>query len=216
MKKLLLLIILVFIKIQPGATQGKNVEIGIRLSPMIVFNRISGNATIDDINYVFTKDGSKPSALFGIILDVPFKEDRYYISTGLFLVGKPVRFNATPNAASDIQLNQAYSTQYLQIPVGIKLFTGEIFPQKRLYFQLGGTFDVLVSRKKKSSTDVLFQKANPIDLGVLLSGGLEYEIGNNKLFAGFSYIRGLINTATKVDGLSIKNDLLSFDLGIKF
>lgn len=210
------LFLFTFVGNQISFAQLSNIEIGIRFAPVLVFNRVSGTASDPDLEGVkFEKDGGKVGILFGPTFDIPFKNDQYYISTGIFLVSKPVGVKATDGIFTT---SQKFSTQYVQVPLSFKLFTDEVMPGGSVYFQLGGNLDIQVSRKAKEDNydPILFSKATPLDIGLLFSSGFEYSIGNNKLFAGLTYIRGLVDAASDVKGLVIKNDMLCIDLGIKF
>jgi hypothetical protein len=40
----------------------------------------------------------------------------------------------------------------IQVPVGVKLYTNEVAPDIRVYFQLGGTLDFKLAEKAKKKT----------------------------------------------------------------
>jgi hypothetical protein len=125
------------------------------------------------------------------------------------------------------------TTQYLELPLSIKLFTNEIATATRLYFQVGGSLNVPIGTRvngEKFYTDPSNNtsvKAGDyvkfFDADALAGAGAEYQLGTStKLFAGLSYHRGLVNidnyfeSTRKFKDVTIKNSGLALDMGIKF
>ncbi|MFD1469058.1 porin family protein [Hymenobacter caeli] len=212
------------------------VEIGIKISPAITSLRAeSPSAT------AFASESSKLSFGGGLIVDYFFGEN-YAFSTGLFLTGKggtisyndknPPYLPGTPQAG--VRVNQKIATQYLEVPATIKLFTNELAPATRLYFQLGGSLAVPIATRingekfyqdpydnnnETSASDHVFD----IDINALLGAGVEYQLGRStKALAGISYHRGLVDLDRyfeKTRGftdVTIKNSVFALDLGMKF
>src|SRR5690606_23475062 len=94
-------------------------KLGLKISPSLVSNRVKHSA--DDMSVA--KDGLALRPALGLIADFPLL-DNYYFSTGLSYMPKTVRLTANPiNGPS---YTNKYTTQYLQVPITIKLLTNEI------------------------------------------------------------------------------------------
>jgi hypothetical protein len=129
-----------------------------------------------------------------------------------------------------------YNLQYLQVPVSLKLFTNEIAPDARLYFQAGGTLDIKLAEKpQQKSNNALYARAEsqgthvykPLDVGLLIGIGAEFRLSeDNSIFGGVTYNRGLINAVSGglkddfgnsfTDNFKSLNSLLSLEIGLKF
>ncbi|MDX1628414.1 MAG: porin family protein [Fulvivirga sp.] len=187
-------------------------KLGLKVSPNLSVNRVE--TTSDSVSV----DGGGTAVRFAIgpIADYEIREN-YFISSGLLFVSKRVGLSGGTETAEFIPAS--YNLQYLQIPLTLKLFTNEVALDKKLFFQLGGTLDFLINQEKDDKLlveDFLF-----FDATLLIGMGLEYKVGLNTIvFGGFSYNRGLINAVNEhapIGGdLSVKNDYISLDLGIKF
>lgn len=220
MRRFVLLFAIVVLSFQFTSAQSK---LGLKFSPAISSNRIS---LIDSIHDV-TPESNAFKFSIGLIFDHEITET-YYLSTGLIFVPKYVGFNAgveqeyvgdTTYAGNPME---TYRLNYLQIPVSLKLFTNEIQPDMRIYFQVGMAPEIRVfSEPVEEDYDLITEYKN-IDATILGGAGVEYRAGiNTTLFAGFTYQRGLSNVV-KVESfgfqeeLFIRNTVVSFDLGIKF
>lgn len=232
MKKLFL----AFTALVASATAASaQVEIGLKVSPSITYLRAESPSTT-----AFANESSKFSFGGGLIVDYFFGEN-YAFSTGLFLTGKGGTVSYTDKAVvggvvgvTPVRVNQKIAIQYLELPGTIKLFTNELAPATRLYFQLGGSLAVPIATRinddkfykdpydnnneTQASSHVL-----AIDVNALLGAGVEYQLGHStKLLAGISYHRGLVDLDRyfeKNRGFSqvtIKNNVFALDLGMKF
>lgn len=229
MKKLLFTLL----ALASASTAFAQVEIGIKLSPSITSLRTDAPSA----NRFENGDG-KLSLGGGLLVDYFFGEN-YAFSTGLFLTGRGGTFtysdrpDGTTGANQPFTAKQKIAIQYLELPATVKLFTNEVSPGTRVYFQLGGALAVPVgtringekrfidsaNQQETSASDhVLF-----IDANVLAGAGVEYQLGaNTKIFAGLSYHRGLVNIDSYFDDerdikdVTIKNSEVALDLGIKF
>ncbi|MCP4460883.1 MAG: PorT family protein [Cytophagales bacterium] len=221
MRKLFFLTsLLVLISLQTLA-QGSNFKLGIKVAPVIHSTRI----LLDDQTVAITNDGSNTKLSFGLVVDKSLT-DSYVFSTGLIYIPKEVMIDIAPDAANPIVFNnlESYKLQYLQIPLTLKLFTNEIKPDVRAFFQLGMALDIKVYEEADLTLvepEVIAQ-FQPINIPVVLGGGFEYNLGINTVFFGeVSYHRGL-NNIVKTTNVSFEQDLemrstiLSIDLGIKF
>lgn len=204
------------------------VEIGLKLSPSLAHLSTDSPSATN-----FQSEGSKLRLGGGVIVDYFFGEN-YAFSTGLMLTGKGGSLSYQDDALGTKQ-EREYSVQYLELPLTMKLYTNDVAPDTKLYFQIGGSANVGISAKINdrkyfddpgtAATDetkalkyVIFPDAS------LLGGfGVEYQVGQStKLLAGISYHRGLVNidryfdNTRKFNGVTIKNNEFALDLGIKF
>lgn len=213
MKKLLLAGIFIFI-FSLGYSQHR---IGLKFSPNLSINRIDS----DSENVAYSSNGVGGRFIFGPTFDY-FLGENYYISTGLLYAPKRSAVSGI-RASNQQRVDEVYNLQYLQIPATLKLYTNELALDTRLYFQLGGLMEVKIQDKVSEADVILIRKFRPYDFSALFGTGVEYRIGvNTVVYGGLSYTRGLTNVATQLSGdqgfdkFTIKNDLLSLDLGIMF
>ena len=187
------------------------VKIGLQISPTLSFNRVDDESA--DVN--FSSDGVGGRMIGGAVLDYMLT-DNYFISSGLFFVPKRVGLRNNADEARD-----RHKLHYLQIPATMKLFTNEVALDTRIYFQAGFTLDIRLLEDNISETVTYVEDFGFVDSSLLLAAGAEYRYGYNTIFfGGFSYRRGLANVVRNefapVRDLTVKNDLFSLDLGIKF
>lgn len=207
MKKTLLIFSLVLFTL-PAFSQFK---IGLQVSPSLSFNRVNDKAPDN-----FSSSGLGARLVTGVIVDYNFQEN-YYVSSGLFFISKRVGLEEEGNG-----FKETHRLHYLQIPATLKLFTNEIALDTRIYFQVGLTADIKILEDNISDQVEHIADFRPVDSSVLVGTGAEYRFGYNTIvFAGVTYRRGLANVIRNygnpgADGLILKNDLLSLDLGIKF
>lgn len=203
MKKFLFLLVL-FLAIGAEA----QIKLGLKLAPVIATNRAKND------NQTVENDGSKLKFSVGLIADKTLSET-YFLSSGLVYLPKHIAFRAADGT------EEAYTLQYIQIPATLKLFTNEIAPDLKAYLQVGSAIEIKVFDEPEDPNFVVVEKFSPLDVPVILGGGIEYRIGiNTALFGGVSYQRGLINAVHQtVDGaadLQLRNTIFSIDLGVKF
>ena len=200
-------------------------EMGIKITPAI-----AGNRTIAPSNVDFDKEASNFRFGFGVIADYYFTENAAF-STGLSFTGKGGSVSyltsyVTPAAAG--RTIDDISLQYLEIPLTVKLFTNEVAPDMRVYFQTGFSLNPLMGAKVNNdkldpANDEKYSKRfNVLDTDVILGAGLEYQVGETtKVFGGLSYHRGLASIddyyEQKIsDKIEVRNNVFSLDLGVKF
>ncbi|GAA3985578.1 porin family protein [Hymenobacter antarcticus] len=215
-------------------TASAQVEIGLKISPSIT-NLRAESPTVN----AFKSDGSKFSFGGGLVVDYFFGEN-YAFSTGLLLTGKGGTITYADKKDSNgiggglnFTATQKISMQYLELPVSVKLFTNEIAPATRVYFQVGASLNVpigtrindskfytdpAINTETKASDHIYF-----IDADALAGAGVEYQLAKStKLFAGISYHRGLVDIDRYFEktrdfkDVTIKNSGVALDLGIKF
>lgn len=232
MKKLLLSLLVLAATISTASAQ---FEIGLKVSPSVTSLRAESPAGTA-VGTGFTSGKSKLSFGGGLVVDYFFGEN-YAFSTGLLLSGKGGTFSynesKTANGGAVSTNTMKLSTQYLELPVSVKLFTNEVATDVRLYFQVGGSINVPIGARidgEKFYTDPSNNasvKASEyvkfVDADGLAGLGAEYQLAKStKVFAGLSYRRGLIDLDRYFEDdhgfkdVSIKNSGFALDLGIKF
>lgn len=235
MKKVLLALVVLVATVEGASAQ---VEIGLKVSPAITSLR-ADSPTGTAIGNNFASAGSKLSFGGGLVVDYFFGEN-YAFSTGLLLTGKggTISYNETKNSTGggnglNFTNSLKISTQYLELPVSVKLFTNEIATATRLYFQVGGSLNVPIGTRingEKFYTDPSNNTSikagdyvSLFDADALVGAGVEYTLGKStKLFAGLGYHRGLVNidhyfgSKRGFSDVTIKNSSFGLDLGIKF
>ncbi|MVN78002.1 outer membrane beta-barrel protein [Hymenobacter sp. HMF4947] len=230
MKKLFLT--LAALAVAPAAFA--QVEIGLKVSPSITYLRPDSPSSTS-----FTSEKAKLSFGGGIFVDYFFGEN-YAFNTGLFLTGKggTIGYNdrtvSPSGGTTGVRVEQKISLQYLELPLTVKLFTNEVAPDTRVYFQVGGSLAVPVQARidgEKYYTDPYDNnnqtKAGShildIDANLIGGAGVEYQLGQStKLLAGISYHHGLVDFDRYFEknrgfsDVNIKNSLFALDLGLKF
>ncbi|KAA9331579.1 PorT family protein [Hymenobacter busanensis] len=208
------------------------VEIGLKVSPSISTLRVDSPASLG-----FTSDGSKLGIGGGLVVDYFFGQN-YAFSTGLQLTSKGGKIayidQTAPGNANLVTRTQKISLQYVEIPVTVKLFTNDIATDTKLYFQVGGSVNAAVAGRINGSkfytdpatgSEMKASKHFIIPDAALLGGlGVEYQLGQStKVFGGLSYHRGLFNIEryfdkerTNMQGVTLKNNEVALDLGLKF
>lgn len=207
MKRSFLVLSLIFIAYHAQA----QTQIGVKVSPLLSVNRVAS----DDDNISATSDGVGFRASFGPIIDF-FLMENYYFSTGLLYTPKRAGITISED---NVKRSEDYKLQYLQLPATLKMFTNELALDTRIYFQIGGIPEIKID-EKETSGETFIRKFRAIDFSVMAGFGLEYRLGvSSTAFAGISYTRGLINSASKRfenHDFKLKHDLVSLDFGIKF
>ncbi|MFT7032427.1 MAG: hypothetical protein ACJA2S_000927 [Cyclobacteriaceae bacterium] len=193
-------------------------KIGLSFAPSTVLNRVkyqSDNANV-------TNSGSAFGFKIGLELDFDIA-DNYAFNTGLTYAPKKTGYLIDP-LDSPIQ-EEEYKLQYLQIPLTMKLYTSELIPDVRGFFQLGILAEIKIFSEPADDTYTMVESFKPFDTSLVLGFGAERNSGaSSVLYAAIIYNRGLINTisnlgpnnASITEGLTSKLDMLSLQVGIKF
>jgi hypothetical protein len=206
------------------------VEIGLKVSPSITYLRADGPS-----KNPFKSESGHLGFGGGVLVDYFFGEN-YAFSTGLFLTGKGGSYSYQyRNANNDLLPGGTYklSTQYLELPASVKLFTNEITTDVRLYFQVGASLAVPIGARIDGNKNFVDPNTGQestslkhvffIDANALAGLGVEYQLAKStKVFAGVSYHRGLIDldhyfeSDRSFEDVSLKNNVFALDLGVKF
>lgn len=208
--------ILLLVFIMASSSAFSQVKLGFQVAPILSANRVTEESPLVDID----SDGTGLRLALGPIADFQLT-DNYYVSTGILFTSKRAgfEFRSDSSAAS---VTEEYNLQYIQIPATMKLFTNEVGLDKRLFFQFGGTFEFNIQEKKESELNVLVEDFRFFDISLLAGLGMEYQLGTSTIaFGGISYHRGLVNAVSDQNAglggnLSIKNDYIALNFGIKF
>jgi len=164
----------------------------------------------------------------GIIADYAFSE-RYWLGTGIGITNLPA--STTVVDLTNFTTTADYNIRYLEIPLTLKLLTGEIGTGSAGYFKYFGQAGVnlavpLSARYDRTSTDPLLileenVKANKqiqkINLGLIISAGTEYNIADQtSLYAALWYNAGFTGVLKSVQGLNDSDDKVTLGyVGIK-
>lgn len=201
----LLFVLLFELKAQP--------KIGITFSPSISTNRVKYKNDVVDIS----NDGSALRFKLGLEADFTITET-YSLSTGLIFAPKRAGFTIDDPVTG--RSTEEYKLQYLQIPLTLKLYTNEVIPDIKAYFQLGFLGEIKVFDEALDDDYSLVTKFKPYDTSFVFGIGAEYGASISSLiYAAIVYNRGLVNIvseSTATNNLITKLDLISLQLGIKF
>ncbi|MFY0605526.1 MAG: PorT family protein [Cyclobacteriaceae bacterium] len=218
MRKIQLILLFSLVTLFNAGAQSK---LGLKFSPMVASNRVSLVDSVYDVEPI----GSAFKFSLGLIYDHELTET-YFLSTGLIFVPKyfGVEVSAEPGEGGTppAEPKQEYRLNYLQIPLSLKLFTNEIQPDTRVFFQVGLAPEIQIFNEPVEEDYDLIENFKGFDTTILFGGGVEYRAGiNTTLFASVTYQRGLSNVIkTEIQGfeeeLFVRNTVVSFDIGIKF
>ncbi|MBC8154770.1 MAG: PorT family protein [Bacteroidetes bacterium] len=204
------------------------IEMGVRFAPNLNVNTAEGNGAFNG----FKSNGAGLRFSTGLNLDYFFYKDRYALSSGLWYTifrsgyQMPGTFGqGTFNPGAPTQ-ESAYNLRYVQVPVTVKLFANNLFPQARVYFQTGGIINVKVGeRALDQARNGLYKYAEATntsrqygfaDVAFLVGGGVQFKLNDiNAVNVGLIYQRGLLDVARGGDLFS-KSRVVSLDLGFKF
>ncbi len=209
-----LLFTLVYLLSLVLSAQKTNFKLGLKLAPILSNTRVQ----LDDELFEIENDGNAVKLSFGLIMDNQIS-DTYAFSTGLIYMPKEARVLIA--SGDSLNAEEQYKLQYLQIPLTLKLYTNELKPDLKVYFQLGGALEIKVY-EEALATDESITAFHPIDVPVILGSGIEFRAGlTTTIFGGFSYQRGLLNIVKDTDipldeDFAVRKSVFSFDLGVKF
>lgn len=199
------------------------IEFGIQFSPTLSTTRINEKTEVVDFSNF--RSGIRFNA--GPVVDI-FIKDNVAVSAGLFYAVKRAGLTSSDTLASTEDLDVVVNTQYLQLPVALKLYTQEIAAGTKLYFTLGGALDFKIARDNveiNGDEDIDSETFSRIfDAGIVLGVGFEKKIGSrNKVFGGLTYNRAFINNITddftafiNNDNVRINRDQFALVMGFKF
>ena len=216
-----------------------NMSLGFKFSPSITFNSLDASKDFKNMS----SGSAQLRMTVGPIADFYFAE-KYAFSTGLWYTAKGLSYNVyngfydsqvfvqKPLTSDEIKASSAeFNLQYLQVPLTIKMFSGQVIPDMPMFIQFGGTLDVKIAEKAINPVkNALVHYRDRVDANssiygfgsanLLLGIGFEkpFGQGTDALFFGLQYQRGLgeINRGNAFDNLATKTGQLVIDFGIKF
>lgn len=199
-----------------ATTLSAQTRLSLRFSPLLTTNRVDFSTD----TLTATNDGALPKLSLGLIADIDLTET-YSFSTGLVYMPKGLGISTTGRNGGTYNTVEEYRLQYLQVPLTFKLYTNEVQPDFKLYFQIGGAMEVLLHDEPVDDSAELVTDFNLFDASVVLGAGTEYKLGASTiLYGGITYYRGLLNvineTIALADDLEARNTVVGLDLGIKF
>ncbi len=208
MKKLLSILLISFLFINPLLAQDEDLRLGFAITPGVSWLKS------DDKDEIATK--SKLGFGYGAIADFYFAE-RYAFSTGLNImhVGSNYETSSADTLTTPAQLVKKHDTnlryQYLEIPLTIKARTNQL--GFLTYFGQVGFTPAFVLRSRydrdfvspvigTDQADVEAEVANklvrPLNLALTLSAGAEYQLApNTTAFAALIFNNGFIGVLEK-------------------
>ena len=165
-------------------------QFGIKIAPGLSYNRVYTNP--DTAN--FAPDGAAPRLKIGIIYDLPFKDNHCFFSSGLSFATKQASIRN-----DSLKIQDQYELQYLHLPLLLKLYTGEVMLDTKLYVELGAVAMVKISdRVRKLKNQACIQNFRPFGISGLFGFGITYNISLfTSIFIGVSYQRGVFSMADK-------------------
>lgn len=190
-------------------------QLGLVVGPSISMNQVKykSDPTLD-----ISKDGSKIRFKFGLEADFELTE-KYSFSTGLFFAPKRAGFTVSPTDGS-ASFTEEYKIHYLQLPVTLKLFTQEIQPDLKAYFQLGFKGEIKIFDEPFREEYTLVDEFQFFDCSFTGGVGVEYGAGvNTVLYGGIFYDRGLVDvvkSSSASSSLVNKMSMLDLKIGLKF
>jgi hypothetical protein len=166
------------------------------------------------------------SIKYGLEADIfLFGVPRYSLNTGLFISNHSfkARYNLEgPISLSDLSIATPVSIQYklnyLEIPLNIKLRSDQFY-RMTYYGQFGITnlinlSSIAVSSDAKLNGNNVSESIGFFDMGMLMGGGVEYDIGGNTaLNFGIQYTNYFLD-ATTIKNLNEKTTFNSLRLVI--
>ncbi|MCP4521973.1 MAG: PorT family protein [Cytophagales bacterium] len=213
----------------------QGIEFGVQIEPTVSFSRITEEFKGGD----FTPAGSKLKFSVGPVVEINLT-DNVAFSTGIFFSTRAVKYGVNVASTDDnpieVKGDVNVDLQYVQLPTGIKFYTGKIGSMMRIYVEIGGLFDLKVAEKfdEESTFSGVNGEEDYEDLeqiefakffnaNVQVGLGVEFEIGSNKAYAGLNYSRGLVNVLhqdfsnySPKESVTLNSDIVGLVMGFKF
>lgn len=199
------------------AQTSSDYRIGIKLAPLLSFSKTNVDGNITSIE----RDGSSTRFMVGAFIDIPFT-DNYFFSGGINYAAKVTNvLVADIDRANTGSFSESYDHEFLQVPLLLKLYTNEITLDTKLFVNFGIVPELSLNTTNDKLTTPSITAFRSFDLSGNFGLGLERAIGvNTNVFLSAGYYLGFLNqvkeTSRLSDDISIKNNLVSLELGIKF
>jgi hypothetical protein len=203
-------------------SRGQFIKLGFQASPQLTWMKSTSTNIVNEQSRAGIKYGLEADIfLFGV--------PRYSLNTGLFISNNSfkARYNLeTPITLSDLSLTTPVSVQYklnyLEIPLNIKLRSDQFY-RMTYYGQFGITNLInisatAISSDSKLSGNNVSESIGFYEMGMLMGGGVEYDVGGNTaLNFGIQYTNYFLD-ATTIRNLNEKTtfNTLRFVIGVMF
>jgi hypothetical protein len=214
-------LMLVMSKFSIAQDQEKGVRFGLSLSPQLSW------MTASDKN--LSGNGTQLGLCYGLLMDVLIPTN-YAFATGILISAEggnliydqPTKFNSYGDSIFAAGTQVDYTTQYIQIPLTMKLRTNQIG-----YITYFGQFGLQGGVRIKSRADVtnvagftetkidFSDDVTIADMGLVIGGGLEFELsGKTALHTSVQYYNGFIDATNNPDSYKTKSTLNHLKLQI--
>jgi len=219
MKRSILILLLLSISILSHA---QKIKLGFQASPQLTWMKSSNTNIVND--------QSRTGIKYGLEADIfVFGVPRYSLNTGLFISNHSFKTRYkldSPISLSGLTLQTPvtiqYKLNYIEIPLDIKLRSDQFY-RLTYYGQFGITNLINISATAISSDAKLNgsnvnESIRMFNLGMLMGGGVEYDVGGNTaLNFGIQYTNYFLD-ATSIKNLDEKTTLntLRLVIGVMF
>ena len=217
MKKLLLI---AFIALVAYSANAQGIKFGLAGSPQVSWFKID--------NTDLENDGAKLGFTYGIMIEYAIgSNERYNFSSGVFISHTGGKYSIPDSSiAGKFVRHRTLNLQYIEIPVTFRLRTNEIG-----YITYFGQFGVLPGLKIRSRYDETyepnplnisvenerFENAIVINMGLFISGGIEYALSESTaLLFGLYFNNGFTNVINDDDKEKISVNNLGLRVGVLF
>jgi len=215
MKRPIIIIILVSISFM---VNGQELKLGFQASPQLTWMKSTNTSIVNEQSLMGIKYGIEADIfLFGV--------PRYSLNTGLFVSNHSFKSKyiientiSLGNVSLTAPVSIKYKLNYIEIPLNIKLRSDQFY-RLTYYGQFGITNLINISATATSSDAKLngsnvSESIGMYNMGMLMGGGVEYDVGGNTaLNIGIQYSNYFID-ATTIKNLDEKTTLNSLRLVI--
>jgi hypothetical protein len=189
----------------------KNIELGFTVSPNLGWMRVTNRQ-----GQPITSEGSKAGVSYGILADLGFARN-YYFSTAFVITSINSKLSGA-NFVSDSSIPTVitYKTQYIEVPLTLKLKTNPS-DLGRFYGQFGLGTGIKISGQESinGEDDNKASDVNTVRLSLIAGVGAEWDIRSSfKLQTGLTLNHGLSNAISSQ--YDIRTDYLALSLGVFF
>jgi hypothetical protein len=213
MKRYLLLLSLFVLPFLSSAQRidPKNIELGFTVSPNLGWMRVTNRE-----GQPITSEGSRAGVSYGILADLGFARN-YYFSTAFIITSINSKIaGLNPVSDSSIPAVTTYKTQYIEVPLTLKLKTNPS-DLGRFYGQFGLGTGVKISGQESvnGEEDNKASEVNAVRLSLIAGVGAEWDIRSSfRLQTGLTLNHGLTNAISSQ--YDIRSDYLALSLGVFF
>ncbi len=212
-------------------------KLGVKLDPNVSLSRLEYTNESDIFANIQSVGDAKAKLNLSLFADIPIMNN-IDLEIGLGWGNNNISFEVDYLADDSLSVfnvqNLQFALQYLNVPVGLKLYTNDISNKMRIYVQVGTKLGFRLDEKQNDIDNYQLQLVGnkeftkKFDSSLRLGLGTELKIGaSNVAFAGLEYERGLVNVVSKeylaIDGALLDksnfaayNDQIKLVVGFKF